>query len=201
MLWLASDRYPNLPPPKVGQVFSPNLFVLTGAPGTGKSAILHRLRGDLPCVDEPAREVLAEQRASGGRGTWERDASLFVSLLLRRSIEKYEVARRSGTKVLFDRGIPDCVVYALRAGVDPEPSLTAANEFRYAQEVLFVEPWSDIYTEDDERTMPFEDTATFSKSLSDVYARSGYALVEVPRIRLDDRAAFVREFLSSYPSA
>ena len=184
----------------MGQLRSPNLFVLTGAPGTGKSAILDQLRGHLPCVDEPAREVLAEQRASGGRGRWDQDPKLFVSLLLRRSIKKYEAARRRGTKVVFDRGIPDCVVYALRAGADPEPSLRAANEFRYAHEVLFVEPWSDIYTVDEERIMPFEDTATFSESLRDVYARSGYALVEVPRIRLDDRVAFVREFLSSHPS-
>lgn len=61
-------------------------------------------------MDEPAREVLAEQRASGGRGTWEQDASLFVNLLLQRSIEKYEAAHGSGQRVLFDRGIPDCVV-------------------------------------------------------------------------------------------
>jgi len=180
------------------QAFSPRLFVLTGAPGTGKSSILDRLRRDLPCVDEPAREVLAEQRASGGRGTWEQDASLFVSLLLHRSIEKYEAARRAGTKVLFDRGIPDCVVYALRAGADPEPSLQATNDFRYAREVLFLEPWSDIYTTDEERIMPFEDTGTFSESLRDVYTRSGYWIVEVPRLGIDDRAAFVREFLSSH---
>jgi predicted ATPase len=181
------------------QALSHNLFVLTGAPGTGKSAVLDRLRRDLLCVDEPAREVLAEQRASGGRGTWEQDASLFVSLLLRRSIEKYEAARRSRTKVLFDRGIPDCVVYALRAGADPEPSLDATEDFRYAHEVLFLEPWSDIYTTDGERIMPFEDTEAFSESLRDVYTRSGYAIVEVPRLGIDDRAAFVREFLSSYP--
>jgi len=173
-----------------------SLFILTGAPGSGKSAILDRLRDDIPCVDEPAREVLAEQRASGGRGTWEQDPPLFVSLLLQRSIEKHEAAMRSGRKVLFDRGVPDCLVYALRAGTALEPSLDAANDFRYAHDVLFLEPWSEIYTTDEERIMPFEDTRSFSASLRDVYVRSGYALVEVPQRPIDDRAAFVREFLS-----
>jgi predicted ATPase len=65
-----------------------NLFILTGAPGSGKTAILARLGNEVGCVDEPAREVLAEQRATGGRGTWDQDASLFVHLLLQRSIQK-----------------------------------------------------------------------------------------------------------------
>ncbi|HUL85713.1 MAG TPA: AAA family ATPase [Actinomycetota bacterium] len=173
-----------------------SLFALTGAPGTGKSAILNRLRGELLCVDEPAREVIAEERASGGRGTWDQDPSLFVSLLLRRSIEKYEAAPRSGERVLFDRGIPDCVVYAILAGADPEPSLTAVDAFRYEPHVLFLEPWSDIYTTDEERIMSFDDTVSFSEALRDVYVRSGYVLVDVPQMPIDARVAFVRRFVA-----
>jgi predicted ATPase len=172
------------------------LFVLTGAPGTGKSAILNGLRGELRCVDEPAREVIAEQRASRGRGTWDQDPSLFVNLLLQRSIEKYEAARRSGEGVLFDRGIPDCVVYAIRAGADPAPSLRAVDAFRYEPHVLFLEPWSDIYTTDEERIMSFDDTVSFSEALRDVYGRSGYLLVDVPQSPIDARVAFVRRFIA-----
>ncbi len=174
---------------------APILFVLTGAPGTGKSAILNRLRGEFRCVDEPAREVIAEQRASGGRGTWDQDPSLFVNLLLQRSIEKYEAARASGDRVLFDRGIPDCVVYAIRAGVDPAPSLRAVDTFRYEPHVLFLEPWRDIYTTDEERIMSFNDTVSFSETLRDVYGRSGYVLVDVPPGLIDARVAFVRQFM------
>ena len=183
----------------MSDVFAPNLIVLTGAPGTGKSAILNHLRDELRCMDEPARQVLAEQRASGGRGTWDQDSSMFVSLLLRRSIENYGAAKRSGRKVLFDRGIPDCVVYATLAYADPEPSLKAVDVFRYGPQVLFVEPWSDIYTTDDERIISFEDTASFSEALKDVYTRSGYTLVEVPQTPLDERVAFVRNFVSVTP--
>lgn len=172
------------------------MFVLTGAPGTGKSAILNRLRGELRCVDEPAREIIAEQRASGGRGTWDQDPALFVSLLLQRSIDKYEAARGSGERTLFDRGIPDCVVYAIRAGVDPTPSLAAVDTYRYEPRVLFLEPWSDIYTTDDERIMSFDDTVSFNEALGDVYKRSGYVLVDVPQTPIDARADFVRQFVA-----
>ena len=169
-----------------------NLFIITGAPGSGKTAILSELSHEFRCVDEPAREVLAEQRATGGSGTWDQDPSLFVHLLLQRSIEKYAMARQSGDTVIFDRGIPDCIVYAVRAGADPTPSLEAVDVYRYQPHVLFLEPWSDIYETDEERTMSFDDTVSFSQALRDVYKRSGYTLVDVPRDSIGDRATFVR---------
>jgi predicted ATPase len=175
-----------------GGGFAPNLFILTGAPGSGKTAILAQLGNEFTCVDEPAREILAEQRATGGSGTWDRDASLFVHLLLQRSIEKHAMARGLAGTVIFDRGIPDCVVYAVRAGIDPTPSLEAVEVYRYQPHVLFLEPWSDIYETDEERIMSFDDTVSFSQTLRDVYERSGYTLVDVPRDSIDGRAAFVR---------
>jgi predicted ATPase len=182
----------------VGPTSASDLFILTGAPGSGKTAILSRLIDEFRCVDEPAREVLAEQRATGGRGTWDQDPSLFVRLLLQRSIVKYETARRSGDTVIFDRGVPDCVVYAVRAGTDPAPSLAAVALYRYQHHVLFLEPWSDIYETDEERIMSFDDTVSFSETLRDVYERSGYMLVDVPRGSVDDRAAFVRMLVARF---
>jgi predicted ATPase len=174
------------------------LFILTGAPGSGKTAILGRLDHEFRCVDEPAREVLAEQRAIGGSGTWDRDASPFVHLLLQRSIEKHATARRSGGTVVFDRGIPDCIVYAVRAGTDPTPSLEAIDAYRYQPHVLFLEPWSDIYETDEERIMSFDDTVSFSRELRDVYQGSGYTLVDVPRDSIDERAMFVRRCVARF---
>jgi predicted ATPase len=134
------------------------LFILTGAPGSGKTAILSRLIDEFRCVDEPAREVLAEQRATGGRGRWDQDPALFVDLLLERSIVKYEIGRRSGDTVIFDRGVPDCVVYAILAETDLAPSLAALNLYRYQPHVFFLEPWSAIYETDEGRIMTFDDT-------------------------------------------
>ena len=146
-----------------------NLHILTGAPGFGKTAILARLKDELSCVEEPAREVLAKQRASGGSGTWDKNPSLFAHLLLQRSIENYQMALGSGQKAVFDRGIPDCVVYAALAGTDPTPSLTAIDMYRYHPHVLFLEPGSYIYTTDDERVMSIDET--LSARHSGTYAR------------------------------
>jgi predicted ATPase len=86
-----------------------DLYILTGAPGSGKTAILERIGADVRWVHEPAREIIAEQRSVGGAGTHDRDRSLFVELLLQRSIDKHEAVQRSDGIALFDRGVPDCI--------------------------------------------------------------------------------------------
>ena len=176
------------------------LFILTGAPGSGKTAVLNRLRDQFACVDEPAREILAEQRSTGGRGTWDQDPSLFVHLLLQRSIDNYETARRLGSPVVFDRGIPDCIVYAERAGVDSRPGLEAAATYRYHPHVLFIEPWEEIYETDEERVMTFEATVPFSESLKEAYGRAGYVFDIVQRGSISDRAASVRAAVEQHLS-
>ena len=169
------------------------LHVLTGAPGSGKTAILEGLGDSVRTVAEPAREVIAEERAVGGAGTAEQDPALFVALLLARSIDKHREALRSAaTLVLFDRGVPDCVAYAAVLGVDPAESLAAARRYRYHPRVLLLEPWERIYVTDDERTMSFEQTSPFHAALVDAYEGAGYTLVSVPAGSVEDRAAFVR---------
>lgn len=167
------------------------LWILTGAPGSGKTAILDELRGSLRCVDEPARRVLAEQRVIEGSGTPERDPARFVERLLEVAIADHERVSRGGGPALFDRGIPDCIAYAIHLGVDPAPSVLASDRYRYRDEVLFLEPWEEIYATDDERTMSFADTVAFHATLADALDRSKYRRVTVPRGPVTDRAAHV----------
>ena len=173
-----------------------NLFVLTGAPGAGKTAILDRIGAGIRRVDEPAREILAEQRAVGGAGTHDRDPSLFVDLLLQRSIDKHQTAQGWKGPVVFDRGVPDCVAYAVLMGTDLTAGRAACERYRYHPEVLVVEPWEEIYVTDAERTMSFADTIPFHAALVEAYERAGYSLVEVPRDSAENRAAFLREFVA-----
>ena len=173
------------------------LHILTGAPGSGKTAVLKGLGTGVHTVDEPAREVIAEQRAIGGAGTSEQDPAMFVALLLQRSIDKHRDAVRSTAPlVLFDRGVPDCVAYAAVSGVDPAEGLAAARRYRYHPEVLILERWEQIYATDAERTMSFEQTTPFHAALVDAYEKAGYTLVVVPTGSVEDRVAFVREAIT-----
>jgi predicted ATPase len=163
-------------------IAQPDLFIITGAPGTGKTAILDQLGRDVCRVGEPAREILSEQRSIAGAGTPDRDPSLFLDLLLRRSIDKYTAAREREGPSVFDRGVPDCVAYSAHLGLDLAPSVSASQTYRYNREVLACEPWEEIL---------------FHEELVEAYERTGYVLVEVPRDSVEHRAAFVRDFIAT----
>jgi predicted ATPase len=171
------------------------LWILTGAPGSGKTTILDELRGSLSCVDEPARRVLAEQRAIGGVGIAERDPARFVELLLEVAVADHERPSLGDGPTLFDRGIPDCIAYAIHLGVDPGSAVRASDRYRYHDDVLILEPWEEIYVTDDERTMSFADTVAFHAVLEDAFDRSGYRRVTVPRGSPGDRTVFVQDRL------
>lgn len=58
-----------------------NFYVLSGAMGGGKSAVLASLKAfGIPCIPEPTREILAEQRQIKATGVPEKNADLFCMM-------------------------------------------------------------------------------------------------------------------------
>ena len=166
-------------------------ILVTGTPGTGKSAVLGAIAADVLVVEEAARPVLRALRADGLDPS---DPEVFVPALLDHSINSYTEASTKGS-VLFDRGVPDCIAYADWLGADPEPSRRAAEQYRYHQTALLFRPWEGIYTTDGERTMSYEQTVAWAPMFERVYRELGYELVEVPRGSIEERARFVEEFV------
>ena len=159
--------------------------VLTGAPGTGKTTTLEAFK-DWTTVPEPARELIA------AHGEYD-DHREFVDALLGRSIENHNSV---GQTALFDRAVPDCAAYAMYFGVEPTESLQAADVYRYERVFLF-EPWLEIYTTDDLRTMTFEMVESFHEAIVEAYRMSGYEPIVVPHLERDARVRFISESLSS----
>jgi predicted ATPase len=175
---------------------APKRIIITGAPGTGKTTLINALRAQgLACIAEPAREIIAEQRAIDGDGVWERDTRLFLELLLSRSIGQFKAAETtteaSSGPIFYDRGIPDCLAYAATAGMELPHFERAAHEYRYEAEVWLLPPWEEIYTQDSERRMSFAATYYFHESLVAGYEHVGYKVREVPRGTVAERAISV----------
>ena len=175
-----------------------NFYVLSGAMGAGKSAVLARLTElGILCIPEPAREILAEQRTIKGTGVPEKSPDLFTMLMLSRSIHNYTAHRPETETVVFDRGIPDIIAYARLFQLDETPYANAAREFRYNPNVFYFPAWEKIYTTDSERKMSFEDASAFGSILKSIYAGCGYHVLDVPRLTVEERVEFILDCIKN----
>lgn len=167
--------------------------VITGPPGSGKTPLLAELMSlGFRGVEEPARAVIAEQRAIGGRGVYDQDRELFFDLMLSRAVEDFRrMAGAESGRVFFDRAIPDLIGYAELFDLDPAPAMAAAGEHRYNRRVFALPSWPEIYVTDDERRMSYEGAAAFGDRVRSAYEQHGYDIVDVPRDTVAARARFI----------
>jgi predicted ATPase len=107
-------------------------IVLTGAPSTGKSTLLEKLRGrGYPTRPEQAREFL-EQEIAGGKTMKELTANpeMLVRCIFERNLKSH--GRTSRQQVtLFDRGLPDVLAFGLVDHVDIDPYIQQCGTFRF----------------------------------------------------------------------
>ena len=167
-------------------------YVLTGPFGSGKTPIIAELEVmGFGVVAEPAREIIAEQRAIDGDGVYDRDRSLFVELMLQRAIEGFRRTEGDPRPVVFDRAIPDLVAYAEISDLDPSKAAEASRMHRYNDTVFLCPSWPEIYTTDEDRRATFEQAYAFGERVRAVYEELGYTILEVPRGTPAERARFI----------
>ncbi|MCB9134822.1 MAG: AAA family ATPase [Anaerolineales bacterium] len=179
-------------------MIKPNFYILSGAMGGGKSTILSALKArGHHCIPEPAREILAEQRLIQGVGVPEKNPDMFCSLMLSRAMHNYSQNLSTAGNVIFDRSIPDMLVYARLFSLDETPYTHAAHEFRTHPTVFFFPAWQEIYTNDSERKMSFEQARAFGDTVRAIYEKFGYRILEVPRFSIEERVQFILDKLET----
>jgi predicted ATPase len=170
-----------------------NLFVLTGASGSGKSSILAALqqRG-FRCVEEIGRQVVREQIERDGTATPWQDHPAFMRALLARSDEAYRAAEEQSAPVFFDRALPECVSFVRTLdAAEREHWLARIESSRYNRLVFVTPPWPEIYRTDAERRHSFEQGVRGHEDELASYRECGYTLLEVPRDSIESRAEFI----------
>jgi len=165
-------------------------YILTGAPGAGKTALIRCLeaRGHF-VVEEAATDVIALTSARGEPEHWKDPA--FIDRILALQLQRLE--RASLGPVQFHDRSPICT-YALCQflGFPIPPVLNDAiarieRERVYDRQVFFVESLGFI-TPTDARRISLEDALRFEAVHEAVYRRFGYELVRIGRGTVDERA-------------
>jgi Predicted ATPase len=169
-------------------------YVLTGAPGAGKTAILRVLeRAGHPVVEEAATDVIALEQVLGVPDPWMKPGFADAIVALQRQREESKSEGSAGA-IFVDRSPVCTLALARHMGWPVSPRLAAEVDRVVAERVYagvffirnlgFVEPTA-------ARRISFEDSLTFEDLHERTYHELGFDLIEVPAGPLWWRAALV----------
>lgn len=177
-----------------------HLFVITGGPGVGKTAILHELqRRGYACVPEAARQIIQDQVRAGSDAVPWRDTKRYALLMIEKSIEDYLSHSTAEQVTFFDRGILDAITHTrINEFSLPDAACSQAQQYRYNKMVFMAPPWPEIYATDSERKQTFEESMLVYRINTEVYQEHGYDIVEIPRAPVEARVDFILEKIAEF---
>lgn len=168
-------------------------IVITGGPGSGKTTLIEALAAEGFAVEvEAGRAVIREQQAIGGEALPWADRAAFAEAMLDHDLAAYERRATATEPVFFDRGMPDIVGYLDLCGLPVPTRIDAAARTKRYRRTVFIAPfWPDIFTQDAERRQDLDEALRTFEAMARTYPAYGYELIELPRMSVAERVAFV----------
>ncbi|HTZ95719.1 MAG TPA: AAA family ATPase [Terriglobales bacterium] len=175
-------------------------FILTGAPGSGKTAILRQLESDgFGVVEEAATDVIALAQARGIAEPWN-DPSFIDAVINLQKQRQLRASRQPDAIQFHDRSAICTAALAAYLG-HPFPDTLSRELDRiraegiYQNRVFFVRNLGFIKPTD-ARRISFEETLRFERIHEETYRQFGFAIVFIEPGSLSDRVAAIRAAIS-----
>ena len=167
-------------------------YIITGAPGTGKTTIINALKKEgYSCDKEISRELIAEQLAIGGNILPWKDQISFENQIANRRYKQY-LDSPENCICFFDRSSIDCIAYLNSNKLKATSQIIEIIKNCTFNETAFYTPiWEEIYVTDTERKENIEQAKKIEKELIKCYQSFGYTVIEIPKTTLDKRINFI----------
>ena len=171
-------------------------FIITGAPGAGKTAIIRQLELDgFGVVEEAATDVIAAAHAHGAVAPWTQPS--FIDAIANLQRDRQIRASSQPEEVQFhDRCVVCTAALAVYLG-HPVPPVLASELERVKKEAIF-EPRVffirnlGFVTPTDARRISFEETVRFETIHEETYRDFGFELVSVEPGSLAERVGIIK---------
>ncbi len=167
-------------------------YIITGAPGTGKSTLIKALQSKgMLCAEEVSRSIIQKEQLLQSDGMPWKNMERFTSLVFQETLKRF----KSENKVQFcDRSLLDLKGYLAHSNLDILEELANFNFHKYYHKtVFFALPWKEIYCKDPQRPQDFKFQLALSKSIEKVYLDHGFKLCYLPKASVVKRVSFVLE--------
>ena len=177
-------------------------YIITGAPGAGKTTILTALRDrGYPVVGEAATDVITREQRKGREEAWRSPDFLDAITRLQRRRQQLPVPPAATVQV-FDRS-PICTLALARYGGQPATPILAEEVERvvakafYQPQVFFVHLLGFI-TPTAARRITLAQAVAFERFHTQAYRDNGFELVGVPAATIEERVDLVDRYLRSW---
>jgi predicted ATPase len=180
-------------------------FILTGAPGSGKTSVLRALRVlGYAVVPEAATDVIAAEQAKSHAEPW-RDL-LFTERIVAKQRARQLRPPAPGTQVqVYDRS-PVCTLALARYLGHPVPSALSDEVARiqcegvYQRRVFLIRPIG-FCEPTAARRISYPDSLEFERVHEDTYSGLGFELLHIPAGAIGERAALIDACITSRAGA
>jgi len=176
-------------------------FILTGTPGSGKTAILRQLEMDgCSVVEEAATDLIALRQAQGIAEPWMQDS--FLEAVVDLQAQRLARASQESAKVQFHDRSVICTLALARYLDRPAPDallreverFQAANSFH--KEVFFIRNLGFIQPTD-ARRISYENSLHFERIHEETYQECGCTLIFIQPAALQERVATIHQAVRS----
>ncbi|MGC4748060.1 AAA family ATPase [Micromonospora sp. DT201] len=174
-------------------------YVLTGAPGAGKTTLIEALsrRGHL-VVREAATDIIAARQAKGCAEPWREPG--FIDAVARLQRHRRLAADVQGDVQIHDRSPLCTLALALHLGRDVGPDLAAeidqiTSTGTYQPLVFLTAPLGFI-RRTAARRISYADSLVFARVHQEVYEAYGHRLVDVPAGPVRERVALIEKHVT-----
>lgn len=179
-------------------------IVITGAPGTGKTAIINALENSgLYCFHEFIRSMTLEAKSElhansmlGNPIAFVTDSKQFNKQLLEGRKKQYKDGeQQKKAHVFYDRGMPDVLAYMDYFNQAYGADFIDECQNHSYDSIFLLPPWEEIYVQDNERLETYLQATEIHEHLKNTYTSLGYEVKEVPFGTVAERLTYITNHL------